>query len=166
MMAEGGAAAAGAGAASAAGAGGSGAAEPLSRPVKEKAGRGKAAAAATVALSGAEEAPAFSLKLDPSFGKGGSKAVPQAARRAAEQVTAALRAAGTKGAEEDAAVGVRCGVCEEEFKTRNLLFAHIRNTGHAVTKDAPMPARRVPKGAAAVDEEDEGRGGGKRKGKR
>lgn len=100
-----------------------------------RAKKGAAAAPSPATAAASDDAPAFSIKIDAAMLQGGSRGVPMAARANAATVKGEMRAAAAAGAAFTAAVGLRCGVCGEEFATRNLLFSHVRDKNHHVLKE-------------------------------
>ncbi|KAF9573532.1 hypothetical protein EC968_008401 [Mortierella alpina] len=66
----------------------------------------------------------------------------------------------------DAGLATKCRVCEVDFDTKNQLFNHIKETGHA-TASVPSPLAGSAKAAAEKDgfyssEDERGRGKGKK----
>eukprot|EP00928_Gymnodinium_smaydae_P009504 TRINITY_DN1356_c0_g1_i1.p1 TRINITY_DN1356_c0_g1~~TRINITY_DN1356_c0_g1_i1.p1 ORF type:complete len:623 (-),score=150.68 TRINITY_DN1356_c0_g1_i1:53-1792(-) len=72
---------------------------------------------------------------------------------ASGEAPAAAASAGGQSGNGAGTEDTRCGVCKETFPSRSKLFQHIRDSGHAVLKEAP------PADSAATKS-------GKRKGKR
>ncbi|KAG8599118.1 hypothetical protein GDO81_002881 [Engystomops pustulosus] len=58
-------------------------------------------------------------------------------KKAKELKKAAKMAAAEENPEQDAEASLRCNTCGKEFPTRNKLFTHLKNTGHALAVSNP-----------------------------
>lgn len=129
--------------------------EPATKAKKRRRAAKPAASAAVMPASGISGEAQFRPKEDASLLAGGSKGVPIQAKANAAGVAAMLERE-------------HCGVCGQDFPTRNKLFAHIKKTGHAMVKTVGAPAvvARGDKSRVVEEDDDDDAGRGRRKGKR
>ncbi|KAF9101395.1 hypothetical protein BGX27_011496 [Mortierella sp. AM989] len=70
----------------------------------------------------------------------------------------------------DAESTLKCRICSEDFETKNQLFAHIKETGHAIATAAigsDSPSGTSAQASGFLSDEEQGRGKGKKgRGKR
>ncbi|KAF8983578.1 hypothetical protein BGZ46_009992 [Entomortierella lignicola] len=72
----------------------------------------------------------------------------------------------------DAGSGLQCRICSEDFESKNQLFAHIKETGHAIASpttgsNSPAIGGNSPQASGFSSDEEQGRGKGKKgRGKR